>query len=170
MAWCLTLTARRVPGQLVQAGGAVKGKGGQKGVHTLNEWPGDSEPAPEQEMGGILAVGQPLPQVAGSATHQTQYFSLVDEEDRADEDLRATIERWWTESGLLVDLRSSQRSTKKAQCGETSLASVEPRKGERINLTVDSGAVRSCLQEHVAQEIPLKEVENPTLGTWKRAP
>ena len=37
---------------------------------------------------------------------------------------------------------------------------MQQRSGELVNLTVDSGAVRSCLQENVAKGHQMRKVEN----------
>ena len=38
---------------------------------------------------------------------------------------------------------------------------MQQQRGELVNLTVDSGAVRSCLQEKVAEGHPMRKVQNP---------
>ena len=49
-----------------------------------------------------------------------------------------------------------------APCCNKGLCAVEA-KGERLDLTLDSGAVRSCLTEDVAKDVPLHAVANPTV-------
>ena len=147
-----------------KGGGKNRDSRNRKGVNAVGEWPDDGEPVPEDDIGGLLVVGK--------SPQKAEHFSMSDKDalaewwisdaTRADwEDLEGAVAAVTDENYTMDETVRAIGSLRGQLKSQESVNAIQSQVEERINLTVHSGAVRSCLQEHVAPGVALRKVDKP---------